>query len=81
MEAKITLSEVSRLATEWCKAKHIVVILDDVAKQFATDVANKALSDFIATLREQVAAKKAAKAGAASVAPAPVKSSIVLTDS
>jgi hypothetical protein len=44
---KITRTEVDRLATEWCKAKHVVVMLDDVSKNFAMDVANKVLQSFI----------------------------------
>ena len=78
----ITKAEVQRLASEWQKAKHIVVILDDVAIQFGVDLANKVLQDFVQSIAEIQAAKKAKVAG--QPAPTPVsevkKSSIVLTD-
>ena len=75
----ITRAEIDSLATQWQKAKHIVVILADVAKQFALDAANLVLKNFVEQLAEQVAAKKAAAKGEAPVA-APKKSSLVLTD-
>lgn len=71
----ISREEVDRLATVWCKSKGIIVILDDVAKQFAVDVSNKALADFIKSMAESVAAKKAPAAP-----PQPAPSRIVLTD-
>jgi len=81
---EITKAEVQRLASEWQKAKHVVVMLDDVAIQFATAVANKVLRDFVLSIAEIQAAKKAAAKGepAPTTAPAPEekKSSIVLTD-
>ena len=75
----ISKEEVDRLATVWCKSKGIIVILDDVAKAFAVDVANKALGDFVKQLAEQMAAKKAAAAGVPEV-PAPAPSKIICTD-
>jgi hypothetical protein len=80
---KITRAEVDHLATEWCKAKHVVVMLDDVSKNFAMDVANKVLQSFIQDIAERAAAKKAAKgepAQAAVAAPEVKKPSIILTD-
>jgi hypothetical protein len=82
---QITRAEVDRLALEWCKAKHIVVMIDDVGRNFAMDVANKVLNSFIQDIAERAAAKKAAAKGepapAAAVAePEVKKSSIVLTD-
>jgi len=77
----VTKSEVQRLASEWQKAKRIVVILDDVAIQFATDVANKVLQDFVQSIAAIQAAKKAKLAGQPVPPPTEVKkSSIVLTD-
>jgi hypothetical protein len=80
---EITKAEVQRLATEWQKAKHVVVMIDDIGIQFAMDVANKVLRDFVQSIAEIQAAKKAAAKGepAPAAAPAEVKkSSIVLTD-
>lgn len=81
---KITRAEVDILATEWQKAKHVVVILDDVSKNFAMDVANKVLQSFIQDIAERAAAKKAAAKGepaqAAVAAPEVKKPSIILTD-
>lgn len=81
---EITRAEVDRLALEWCKAKHVIVMLDDTARQFAQAVANKVLRDFVLSIAEIQAAKKAAAKGepAPAAAPAPEvkKSSIVLTD-
>lgn len=80
---EITRAEVDRLALEWCKAKHIVVMVDDVARQFAQAVANKVLRDFVLSIAEIQAAKKAAAKGepAPTATPAPAaKSSLVLTD-
>lgn len=82
---EISSAEVDRLATAWCKSKNIIVILDDVAKQFARDIANKVLRDFVLSIAEIQAAKKAAAKGepapATAVAePEVKKSSIVLTD-
>jgi hypothetical protein len=82
---EITRAEVDRLALEWCKAKHIVVMIDDVGRNFAMDVANKALNSFVQEIAENAARKKAAAKGepapAAAVAePEVKKSSIVLTD-
>ena len=81
---EITRAEVDRLATQWCRSKNIVVILDDIAKQFACDVSNKVLRDFVLSIAESQAAKKAAVKGepAPTTAPAPEtkKSSLVLTD-
>jgi hypothetical protein len=82
----VARAEIDRLATEWCKAKHVVVMLDDVAKQFATDVANLILKNYLEDVMQRVAAKKAAATGASvptpDAAPAPpkAKSSLVLTD-
>lgn len=80
---QITKAEVDRLATEWCKSKHVVVIIDDVAKSFALDLCNKVLGDFIQDMVEKQAAKKAKASGQPAPPPAPEvkKSSIVLTDS
>lgn len=76
---QITRVEIDRLATEWCKAKHVVVMLDEVSKQFTLDVSNLVLRDFVQSMADQVAAKKAAATG--TPAPTPVKkSSLVLTD-
>jgi hypothetical protein len=82
---KITRAEVDRLALEWCKAKHIVVMIDDVGRNFAMDVANKVLDSFIQDIAERAAAKKAAAKGepapAAAVAvPEVKKPSMILTD-
>lgn len=80
---EITRAEVDRLALEWCKAKHVVVMIDDVSRNFAMDVANKVLRDFVLSIAEIQAAKKAAKgepARAANVVPEVPKSSLVLTD-
>jgi hypothetical protein len=80
---EIARAEVDRLALEWCKAKHVVVMLDDVSRNFAMDVANKVLRDFVLSIAEIQAAKKAAKgepARAANVVPEVPKSSLVLTD-
>jgi hypothetical protein len=71
----ISREEVDRLATVWCKSKGVIVMLDDVSRAFAVDVANKALADFVHQAAEKVAAKKAAGQPAP---PAPSK--IVLTD-
>ena len=72
---QIDRKEIDKLASEWCKAKHVVVMLDDVAKQFACDCSNIVLKNYLESVLERVAAKKAAGA------PAPVKkSSLVLTD-
>ena len=76
----ITKDEVKRLSAEWQKSKHIVVILDDVAIQFATDVANKVLQDFVQSIAEIQAAKKAKAVGQSVPVPEVKKSSIVLTD-
>jgi hypothetical protein len=78
----VARAEVDRLATEWCKAKHVVVMLDDVAKQFATDVANLILKNYLEDVMQRVAAKKATGTPSATVAPAPMKttSTLVLTD-
>ena len=74
---QIDRKEIDKLASEWCKAKHVVVMLDDVAKQFAYDCSNIVLKNYLESVLERVAAKKAAGAPA----PAPVKkSSLVLTD-
>jgi hypothetical protein len=81
---EITRTEVDRLALEWCKAKHVVVMLDDVARNFARDIANKVLRDFVQSIAEIQAAKKAAATGepapAAAPAATPTKPSIILTD-
>jgi hypothetical protein len=80
---EIARAEVDRLALEWCKAKHVVVMIDDVSRNFAMDVANKVLRDFVLSIAEIQAAKKAAKgepARAANVVPEVPKSSLVLTD-
>jgi hypothetical protein len=75
---QIDRKEIDKLASEWCKAKHVVVMLDDVAKQFACDCSNIVLKNYLESVLERVAAKKAA---AGAPAPAPVKkSSLVLTD-
>jgi UDP-glucose 4-epimerase len=85
VQYKITRAEVDSLATQWCQAKHIVVMLDDVSKNFAMDVANKVLQSFIQDIADRAAAKKAAAKGepaqaAAAAAPEVKKSSIILTD-
>lgn len=84
VQYKITRAEVDSLATQWCQAKHIVVMLDDVAKNFAMDVANKVLQSFIQDIADRAAAKKAAAKGepapAAAAAPEVKKPSIILTD-
>lgn len=76
--------EIDRLATEWCKSKHVVVMLDDVAKAFATDVANIVLRSYLESVLLKQAQKKAAAEGkpapAAVVAAPAKKSSLVLTD-
>ena len=83
---EITRAEVDRLALEWCKAKHVVVMIDDVGRNFAKDVADKVLRDFVLSIAENRAAKKAAATGepaqtAAVVATPEVKKpSIILTD-
>lgn len=81
---EITRAEVDRLSLEWCKAKHVVVMIDDVGRNFAMDVANKVLRDFVLSIAEIQAAKKAAAKGEPAPATAAVpevkKSSIVLTD-
>ncbi len=79
----IDRKEIDGLASQWQKAKHVVVMLDDVAKQFACDACNLVLKNFVQQLAEQLAAKKAAAAGekpAAPAAPAVAKPSLVLTD-
>jgi len=79
----ITRAEIDSLATQWCKAKHVVVIIDDVSKQFALDAVNLVLKNFVIQLAEQVEAKKAAAKAVANgeVPVVPVKkSSLVLTD-
>jgi hypothetical protein len=55
---QITAQEVDSLATEWCKAKHVVVMIDQVSRQFALDVANKVLRDMFMNLIAQAAAKR-----------------------
>ncbi len=55
--------EIDILATQWCKHKGVMVILDDVAKQFALDVSNLVLKNFILSMAESVTAKKAAAVG------------------
>jgi hypothetical protein len=77
-EYKITKAEVARLALEWQKAKHVVVMIDDVSIQFATDVANKVLQDFVTSIAEIQAAKKAATGQP--VPPPQIKPSLLLTD-
>ena len=88
---KITRAEVDRLALEWCKAKHVVVMLDDVSRNFAMDIANKVLESFVQSIQEIQAAKKSAAKGEPAPANLPAataidgsgtpgKSSLVLTD-
>ena len=83
---EITKAEVQRLALEWQKSKHVVVMIDDIGITFAMDVANKVLRDFVLSIAEIQAAKKAAAKGepaqtAAVVATPEVKKpSIILTD-
>jgi len=69
----ISREEVDKLATVWCKSKGVIVMLDDVSRQFTVDVCNKALADFVQQAADKVAAKKAAP-------PTPAPSRIVLTD-
>jgi len=82
---KLEMAEIDNLAREWCKAKHIIVMLDPIAKQFAMDVANKAIREVMMDIIERAAAKKCAQAttqpGAATPQPPQErKSSLVLTD-
>jgi hypothetical protein len=78
---KIERAEIDKLSLEWCKAKHVVVMIDEVSRQFATDVANLVLKNFIDDIATRVAAKKVAKG---EIVPTPEpeikKSSLVLTD-
>jgi hypothetical protein len=83
---RVQRAEIDRLATEWCKAKHVIVLLDDAAKTFAMDVANHVIRDVMTQIIESAAAKKRSqtKPGAVSPQPPPEapkqKGSIVLTD-
>jgi hypothetical protein len=77
---KITKAEVQRLSVEWQKAKHVVVMIDDVSIQFATDVANKVLQDFVQSIAEIQAAKNRAVSTGPVPPPEVKKSSLVLTD-
>ena len=76
---KIDRAEIDRLATEWCKSKHVVVILDDVAKQFATDAANLILKNFVDSCKEkaEAAVKAKLKASNAIVPEEPKSKSLV----
>jgi hypothetical protein len=76
---KIDRAEVDRLAQEWCKAKHIVVMIDDVGRQFALDVANSVLRDFVHTIAAKVAVERSVDQPEVPV-QATSKNSIVLTD-
>jgi len=72
---RVSRANVELLATEWCRNKKgVIIILDDVAKQFATDAVNWAIENFIQDMKEKVAAKKVAPTAEVK------KSSIVLTD-
>lgn len=75
-------NELDKLATEWCKSKHVVVMIDEVSRQFALDVANLVLKNFVLSMAENVAAKKAAAAGNPLPEAAKIvkKSSLILTD-
>jgi hypothetical protein len=53
-------------------------MIDDVSIQFATDVANKVLQDFVTSIAEIQAAKKAATGQP--VPPPQIKPSLLLTD-
>jgi len=74
--------EIDMLATEWCKAKHVVVMIDEVSRQFALDAANLILKNFVLSMAEAVAARKAAAAGNPPPEAAKIvkKSSLILTD-
>ena len=76
---KIDRAEIDRLATEWCKSKHIVVIMDDVSRQFAADVANLVLKNFVdeCKAKAEAAAKAKLKASNAIVPEEPKSKSLV----
>ena len=65
----IERKEIDTLATQWCKHKGVMVILDEVAKQFACDAANLILKNFVMQCAENVHKAKE-----------PEVSSLVLTD-
>jgi hypothetical protein len=50
----IERKEIDTLATQWCKHKGVMVILDEVAKQFACDAANLILKNFVMQCAENV---------------------------
>jgi len=81
---RIERAEIDKLATEWCKAKHVVIMIDEVSRQFACDVANLVLKNFVDSMAEAVAARKAAAVGNPSPETAKIvkkpTSSIILTD-
>jgi len=81
---KVTEAQTKAFANAW-DSGGIKVIMDATAIRFATDWANIALSSFVAQIAQdmakRVAEKKAASPNVApEVTPAPVKSSIILTD-
>jgi hypothetical protein len=56
---RVSRANVELLATEWCRNKKgVIIILDDVAKQFATDAVNWAIENFIQDTKDKLAAKK-----------------------